>query len=753
MRGVPDDAIELLKADFTHKNPAHFKLKSMNLPSYKEPAVIRTWRGAPGVILLPRGGTQRVREWAASIGREIWWHDERTCPDPDPNLFPPHQVKLYDYQERMVQAALDRENCIVRASTGCITGDAMISLNRGGKGFACKLSHVVRMQNGFRIHGKIWDPEIPTMVRAMKADGTIGLVKLAEAYESGVKPVFGLRLECGRTIEATADHRFWTMRGWRRLGQLEVGVDEVFIEENKRPQKTARKHKINYKLKVAKLHPHRARLGINKGKGAGTVVVHRLVAEAALNKLDYDEFIKRVNVGPINGLVFLGPEWVVHHKDENPKNNQLNNLAILTHAQHRQEHRDLYLANIAIRARPSKVECIEALGEKMTYDLSMAGPHNFVANGMVVHNSGKTCAAMAMLPRIGVPALVVVNNGALHEQWLERAEKDFGTTSREIGVVRAGKMRLRPLTIAMQQTLYKLPEEDRKVIASYFGALICDEVQGAAARTLQEVFEWMPAKYRIGVSASEQRKDRKEFLIYDMFGQVAIEVTRSELAARNFVHEVEVRAIETEADVAWYRHTSKANTQFGKLLDALTNDNTRDALAADIAAGEVRAGHQVLIFSHRRDHCARLSARMAGLGVPTGMMLGGPEDAAELERSANALRAGTMRCAVGTIQAIGTGIDLPSISRGVLATPIMANKQLFGQVTGRLCRSSQGKTDAILYYLHDGEAFGDYPLRNIRKWTPTVTWQDSTGAIMPIDERLARHAGHGDQVTLEQMLG
>lgn len=39
-------------------------------------------------------------------------------------------------------------------------------------------------------------------------------------------------------------------------------------------------------------------------------------------------------------------------------------------------------------AHPVEVAEVEYLGEQQTYDLSVAGPwHNFVANGMVVHNS------------------------------------------------------------------------------------------------------------------------------------------------------------------------------------------------------------------------------------------------------------------------------------------------------------------------------------------------------------------------------
>jgi superfamily II DNA or RNA helicase len=485
VRGVGDADVERLKAVFEHKNPQHAKLKALKKPTWSEPAIIRMWKGQPGSVLAPRGGTKRVREWAESIGREVIWHDDRTAPAPDYDIFPRHNRRLYDYQEEMVAAAIERENCLLRAGTG----------------------------------------------------------------------------------------------------------------------------------------------------------------------------------------------------------------------------------------------------------------------------GGKTTAAMALATRIGVPTLVIVEKGQLHDQWLERAYLELGLREGDVGIVRAGKMRLRPLTIAMQQTLWKLPDDDWKIIASYFGAVICDEVQKFAASTFVNVIDRIPAKYRIGMSADESRKDRKEFLVYDQFGAVAHEVPRARLNQLGTTVDVEVRALESGTLASWYRTASAAETDFTKLLDQLEIEPARNALIADIAAEEVRRGHQVLLFSHRRAHCERLCAFLAARGVQTGLMMGGPKDAAEARRTAQAMRDGSLRCGVGTIQAIGTGIDLPAISRGVLATPIPANRQLFGQVNGRLCRSAKGKTDSILYVVHDSDAFGDYPLRNLRKWSPTVTWQDATGAIIPIDERLARGSGHGDQVTLEQMLG
>jgi replicative DNA helicase len=47
--------------------------------------------------------------------------------------------------------------------------------------------------------------------------------RLVKAFPSGVKPVFRLRLASGYEVEATGNHRFRTVHGWRCLAQLQVG--------------------------------------------------------------------------------------------------------------------------------------------------------------------------------------------------------------------------------------------------------------------------------------------------------------------------------------------------------------------------------------------------------------------------------------------------------------------------------------------------------------------------------------------------
>ena len=47
--------------------------------------------------------------------------------------------------------------------------------------------------------------------------------RVVAAKRSGKKPVFKLRTALGREIEATANHPFLTIDGWKKLGDLEVG--------------------------------------------------------------------------------------------------------------------------------------------------------------------------------------------------------------------------------------------------------------------------------------------------------------------------------------------------------------------------------------------------------------------------------------------------------------------------------------------------------------------------------------------------
>ena len=48
--------------------------------------------------------------------------------------------------------------------------------------------------------------------------------RVSNAFSTGTKPVFAMRTRLGRRLRATANHRFLTVQGWRRLDELQPGT-------------------------------------------------------------------------------------------------------------------------------------------------------------------------------------------------------------------------------------------------------------------------------------------------------------------------------------------------------------------------------------------------------------------------------------------------------------------------------------------------------------------------------------------------
>lgn len=352
--------------------------------------------------------------------------------------------------------------------------------------------------------------------------------------------------------------------------------------------------------------------------------------------------------------------------------------------------------------------------------------------------AGKTVALFGLLARLKRRALVMVWTEALLRQWRERAEEELGLSPDEIGIVGEGKVDVRPLTLGMQQSVVAQFRKGNVPLADAFDVVACDELQRFAAPTLFASVDPFRARYRIGVSADETRKDEKEFLIYDLFGDVAAKTEEEELLGIGAVVDVEVYVVPTNFRAPWYRYRQ----DFKKLLDQLVADEERNALLLRCARKVAAQGEQVLVFTHRVEHAREVDARLCAAGVPSGVLLGGASERTTFSRSVEGLRSGHLRAGAGTYQAIGQGIDLPTVSRGIAATPVANNRQLLGQVKGRLCRSADGKERGRLFYLLDRYVYGRKPIVNFVKWFRTVrVWDEKERAWVEGKQWLVKYGG------------
>lgn len=332
--------------------------------------------------------------------------------------------------------------------------------------------------------------------------------------------------------------------------------------------------------------------------------------------------------------------------------------------------------------------------------------------------SGKTHTALSVFAAAGQRALVIMRDRQLLEQWVEKAGVHLGMRPPQIGIVQGSRRKPGEcLTVALQQTLWSKRFPLRE-FAQHFGAIGVDEVQGAAATTVQFVVDAFPARYRFGFSADETRADGKEFLIYDLFGSVLDEVSREEVERDGFTCPVIVRLVPTDFEADWYVNAPAEERDFAQLIDTMISDPGREHVLLDVLQ-DLLNQHLVpiFVFTHRRQHAEKVAQVVpATMNTTCGLMMGGEDSVAGFGEARDALRAGRMKIAVGTFQAIGTGIDIPGLFAGVVSTPLgKKNRQFFNQVRGRICRPSPGKKVGYLYYLWDRKVLPNAP-RSLLDW-------------------------------------
>lgn len=293
---------------------------------------------------------------------------------------------------------------------GCIAADMRISYDvrdRKGKLKTCKtrsLEHLFKRFHGLVVGNsdvqRLADAKFS--VNSMDEDGMIRKHEILDVVDSGVKKCVRVRTVCGFELVCTPDHPLATDEGFVAVDKLGVGA-AILTHQGQRWTQAAGERRQAYRPEVLVKHHPNAKTKVVRDKARGYVNEYKrlrrssAVYEACMNNLTLDEYVQRLNDGMLDGLKFLSAGSEIHHIDENPSNDDPDNLVALSHAEHARGHifdsngRNHLSAHVAV---DDEIESIEDVGERHVYDIKMVGvPHNFVIEGFVVHNCGKTSLA------------------------------------------------------------------------------------------------------------------------------------------------------------------------------------------------------------------------------------------------------------------------------------------------------------------------------------------------------------------------
>jgi replicative DNA helicase len=207
--------------------------------------------------------------------------------------------------------------------SGCLSGDTMVFLP--DLGLQLQIRDLVR-RNDFRVAA--FDQVRQRLVRA----------EVSNAFCTGTRQVFRITSQKGRTLRATANHKFLTERGWRRLDELRLGE------------------------RIATIDPNAQQLTITEaGRHVGSVsaLYLRLAAQTA------PALTAGLSEGP----------WVLQRPEIDP-------ASVDVHTADADLPEDAGLG-----VYWDRIASIQADGVEDVYDLTVPEFHNFVANDIIVHNS------------------------------------------------------------------------------------------------------------------------------------------------------------------------------------------------------------------------------------------------------------------------------------------------------------------------------------------------------------------------------
>lgn len=301
---------------------------------------------------------------------------------------------------------------------------------------------------------------------------------------------------------------------------------------------------------------------------------------------------------------------------------------------------------------------------------------------------GKTVTAIGMIAKRRVNTLILVHNRQLLDQWQERLRSFLSNI--EIGVIGGGKKRPTGIIdIATYQSLINKKDNTISPIVQDYGHVIVDECHHVSAPRFEMVLNEVRAKYVLGLTATPERQDGHQKIIFMAVGPIRHKVKSS--SDEKFEQEVQFHRLYDAPPLHLTRSEERP-----KITDAyrwiMENEKRTQRIVSDVI-DNVREGRHPIVLTERREHAEMINNLLKENGIDF-VILKGAMKAAERKRVDERLHSAQVVVATGKYA--GEGFDLPRLDTLFLAMPI-AWKGSLAQYAGRIHRESDGKVRVTIH--------------------------------------------------------
>lgn len=314
---------------------------------------------------------------------------------------------------------------------------------------------------------------------------------------------------------------------------------------------------------------------------------------------------------------------------------------------------------------------------------------------------GKTVIGVSIIGKLKRSTLVVVHTKDLRDQWIESLINKIGVDPNDIGQIGDGITDIKPVTVAIVDSLLSVIKSDKKLKLELkkFGICIVDEAHHVPSNTFQSVLPYLPAKWRIGLTATPEREDGQTKLMYWTMGSEIFSYELDQLVQEGYLIRATIVPIETNFEYS-PEIGSTSSEYIHQLSNALIHDESRNGIIVGLAIREALRGESVLILSNRRDHCKLLNQLISRDRRISSFALTGQVAKKTRQKVLADFRAGKIHCLIATSLA-DEGLDVPQLSRLILALPGKAKGRTTQRV-GRVMRPGKDKT-SIVYDIVDAK--------------------------------------------------
>lgn len=304
--------------------------------------------------------------------------------------------------------------------------------------------------------------------------------------------------------------------------------------------------------------------------------------------------------------------------------------------------------------------------------------------------SGKTVIGISMIPILGQPTLWLTHTRALFNQALARIKRFLpGLKDDDVGLIGDGKWKPgKIITVALIPTLVRRMKELHEMRDSY-GLVIIDEVHHTPSSTFTKVVSNLNPYYLYGLTATPYRRDKLEELMFQIVGPKLIQVSVDEVENDGGILMPTVK----------YRAIHSKPVYGNKIQEILKQNIVNNASRNNIIVGDVLReavlGNYCVVMTDRKVHAETLYNLISLGWEKTGIATGNYTKKYVTEQ-AEKLNNKEITVLVCTFSLLGEGFDVIFLNRAFVTMPFRAEGKV-EQLVGRIQRTAEGKTDAIVY--------------------------------------------------------